>query len=93
VTPSGAFAETAVDAPAQSNGLPLYGGHGLNFADFTGGGGACPMRGGDWADYPKASGGSGWPTQLQEMPPQCDAIVNPKPYTLQPTAFTLKPKP
>ena len=36
MTPSGAFAETAVEAPAQANGLPLYGGHGLNFADYTG---------------------------------------------------------
>jgi hypothetical protein len=73
--PNGAYQEIAVEKPATASGLPLYGGHGLNRADFSGGGGACPNRGGDWADYPAASGGAGWPTQYQEVAPLCDAIV------------------
>lgn len=55
-------------------GTPLYGVHHPNRAAF-GGGGACPLRGGDWADYPKVTGGSGWPTQYEEITPLCDAVL------------------
>ena len=39
------------------------------------GGGACPMRGGDWDDYPATTGGSGWPTQYEEITPLCDGVL------------------
>lgn len=55
-------------------GTPLYGVHHPNRAAY-GGGGACPLRGSDWADYPKTSGGSGWPTQYEEVTPLCDGIL------------------
>lgn len=55
-------------------GTPLYGVHHPNRAAY-GGGGACPLRGGDWADYPKTSGGSGWPTQYEEVTPLCDGVL------------------
>ncbi len=41
----------------------------------AGGGGACPMRGGDWANYPETTGGSGWPTQYEEITPVCDGVL------------------
>ena len=58
----------------QSTGTLLRGVHHLYKASFTGGG-SCPMRGGDWADYPKTTGGSGWPTNYEEITPLCDAVL------------------
>lgn len=55
-------------------GLPIYGVHHPNRAVF-GGGGACPLKGGDWGRYPQTSGGSGWPTQYEEVTPLCDAVL------------------
>jgi len=55
-------------------GLPVYGVHHHNRAVF-GGGGACPLKGGDWGRYPETSGGSGWPTQYEEVTPLCDAVL------------------
>lgn len=55
-------------------GLPVYGVHHPNRAAY-GGGGACPLKGGDWARYPDTKGGSGWPTQYEEVTPLCDAIL------------------
>lgn len=59
---------------AKSVGLPLYGVHHPNRAVF-GGGGACPLKGGDWGRYPKVGSGSGWPTQYEEVTPLCDAVL------------------
>ena len=39
------------------------------------GGGACPMKGGDWANYPDPAGGAAWPTQYQEVTPLCDGVL------------------
>src|SRR5690606_15328224 len=58
----------------KSVGLPVFGVHHPNRAAF-GGGGACPLKGGDWARYPETSGGSGWPTQYEEVTPLCDAVL------------------
>jgi len=58
----------------QPVGLPIYGVHHPNRAAF-GGGGACPFKGGDWGRYPKTTGGSGWPTQYEEVSPLCDAVL------------------
>ncbi len=58
----------------QPVGLPIYGVHHPNRAAF-GGGGACPFKGGDWGRYPKTTGGSGWPTQYEEVTPLCDAVL------------------
>ena len=58
----------------QSIGTLLRGVHHLYKASFKGGG-ACPLRGGDWADYPKPSGGSGMPTNYEEVTPLCDAVL------------------
>lgn len=55
-------------------GLPIYGVHHPDRAVY-GAGGACPMKGGDWGRYPKTSGGSGWPTQYEEVTPLCDAVL------------------
>lgn len=55
-------------------GLPVYGVHHPNRAAY-GGGGACPLRGGDWGRYPDTSGGSAWPTHYEEVTPLCDAIL------------------
>lgn len=55
-------------------GLPLYGVHHPNRAAFNAGG-ACPMKGGDWGRYPDTSGGSGWPTNYEEVTPLCDAVL------------------
>lgn len=55
-------------------GLPIYGVHHPDRAAF-GGGGACPFKGGDWGRYPKTTGGSGWPTQYEEVTPLCDAVL------------------
>ncbi len=55
-------------------GLPIYGVHHPNRAAF-GGGGACPLKGGDWGRYPDPSGGAGWPTQYEEVTPLCDAVL------------------
>jgi len=58
-------------------GTRLYGVHHPNRpADFgASGGGACPMKGGDWADYPATRGGAGWPTQYEEVTPVCDGVL------------------
>ena len=72
---NGAFEEIVVEEAAKSSGFPLYGGYALNRAAFSGGGGACPNRGGDWANYPLPDGGAGWPTQFQEVTPMCDAVA------------------
>lgn len=55
-------------------GLPLYGVHHPNRNAFKAGG-ACPLKGGDWGRYPDPSGGSGWPTQYEEVTPLCDAVL------------------
>lgn len=55
-------------------GLPIYGVHHPNRAVF-GGGGACPLKGGDWGRYPQTTGGSGWPTQYEEVTPLCDSVL------------------
>ncbi|MGF1769031.1 hypothetical protein L4D06_16810 [Enterovibrio makurazakiensis] len=59
---------------AKAVGLPIYGVHHPNRAVF-GGGGACPLKGGDWGRYPDTSGGAGWPTQYEEVTPLCDAVL------------------
>lgn len=59
---------------AKSNGLPVYGVHHPNRLAY-GAGGACPLKGGDWGRYPEVSGGSGWPTQYEEITPLCDAVL------------------
>lgn len=59
---------------APAVGLPIYGVHHPNRAAY-GGGGACPFKGGDWGRYPKTTGGSGWPTQYEEVTPLCDAVL------------------
>ena len=58
----------------KSTGTHLYGVHHPNRASYQGGG-ACPLRGGDYADYPKTSGGAGWPTNYEEVTPLCDAVL------------------
>lgn len=58
----------------KATGTRLYGVHHPDRASFNGGG-ACPMKGGDWADYPKTSGGAGWPTNYEEVTPLCDAVL------------------
>lgn len=55
-------------------GLPVYGVHHPDRASF-GGGGACPLKGGDWGRYPETSGGSAWPTQYEEITPLCDGVL------------------
>lgn len=55
-------------------GLPVYGVHHPN-RDVYGGGGACPLKGGDWGRYPDTRGASGWPTNYEEVTPLCDAIL------------------
>jgi hypothetical protein len=55
-------------------GLPVFGVHHPNRAAF-GGGGACPLKGGDYARYPKTTGGAGWPTQYEEVTPLCDSVL------------------
>tara|TARA_R110002050_G_scaffold57423_1_gene128782 strand:+ start:2353 stop:3903 length:1551 start_codon:yes stop_codon:yes gene_type:complete len=59
---------------AKAVGLPIYGVHHHNRASF-GGGGACPLKGGDWGRYPDTTGGSGWPTQYEEVTPLCDSVL------------------
>ena len=58
-------------------GTKLYGVHHPNRpAEFgESGGGACPMRGGDWNGYPETAGGAGWPTQYEEATPLCDGLL------------------
>ena len=55
-------------------GLPVFGVHHPDRAAF-GGGGACPLKGGDYGRYPKTDGGAGWPTQYEEVTPLCDAVL------------------
>lgn len=55
-------------------GLPIFGVHHQNRAAF-GGGGACPLKGGDWARYPSPLSGSGWPTNYEEVTPLCDSVL------------------
>ena len=59
---------------ARAIGLPIYGVHHPN-RDVFGGGGACPLKGGDWGRYPDTSGGAGWPTQYEEVTPLCDSVL------------------
>ena len=59
---------------ATSKGLPIYGVHHPNRAAF-GGGGACPLKGGDWSNYPKTTGAAGWPTNYEEITPLCDGVL------------------
>jgi len=58
----------------KATGTHVYGVQHPNRAGYDGGG-ACPMRGGDYADYPKTSGGAGWPTNYEEVTPLCDAVL------------------
>lgn len=56
-------------------GTPLYG---VNHPDRRKdgmSGGACPLRGGDWAYYPFGNSGAGWPTNYEEISPLCDAVI------------------
>jgi hypothetical protein len=64
--------ENGETAPAK--GLPVYGVHHPNRAAF-GGGGACPLKGGDWSNYPKTTGAAGWPTNYEEVTPLCDGVL------------------
>ena len=59
---------------AAAKGLPVYGVHHPNRAAF-GGGGACPLKGGDWSNYPKTTGAAGWPTNYEEITPLCDGVL------------------
>lgn len=59
---------------ARAIGLPIYGVHHPDRNVF-GGGGACPLKGGDWGRYPDVSGGAGWPTQYEEVTPLCDSVL------------------
>ena len=59
---------------AAAKGLPLYGVHHPDRAAF-GGGGACPLKGGDWSNYPKTTGAAGWPTNYEEITPLCDGVL------------------
>lgn len=61
-------------AVAPAKGLPVYGVHHPNRAAF-GGGGACPLKGGDWSNYPQTSGAAGWPTNYEEVTPLCDGVL------------------
>ncbi len=62
---------------ARVTGTKLYGVHHPNRpAEFGAeGGGACPQKGGDWDGYPDTKGGSGWPTQYEEVTPLCDGVL------------------
>ena len=55
-------------------GLPVFGVHHPNRLAYDAGG-ACPLKGGDWGRYPDVAGGSGWPTQYEEITPLCDAVL------------------
>lgn len=55
-------------------GLPIFGVHHNNRAVY-GGGGACPLKGGDYGRYPSTEGGSGWPTNYEEITPLCDSVL------------------
>jgi len=59
---------------AAAKGLPIYGVHHPDRAAF-GGGGACPLKGGDWSNYPKTTGAAGWPTNYEEITPLCDGVL------------------
>jgi len=61
----------------QVTGTKLYGVHHPNRPAEYGasGGGACPLRGGDWDGYPDTKGGAGWPTQYEEATPLCDGVL------------------
>ena len=64
-------------APTRVSPTVLYGVHHPNRPLYygAGGGGACPQKGGDWANYPDPKGGAGWPTQYEEITPLCDGVV------------------
>jgi hypothetical protein len=55
-------------------GLPIFGVHHSNRAVY-GGGGACPLKGGDYGRYPSTDGGAGWPTNYEEVTPLCDSVL------------------
>ncbi len=71
------FATESPSAWQRVTGTNLFGVHHVNRPGDNGksGGGACPMRGGDWDNYPSTTGGSGWPTQHEEITPLCDGVV------------------
>merc|ERR1719354_134924 len=56
-------------------GLPVYGHHHPARHQHKLTGGACPNRGGDWGRYPWSLGGSGFPTNYEEISPLCDGMV------------------
>lgn len=56
-------------------GTPLYGVNHPNRREALMNGGACPLRGGDWAYYPFGNAGAGWPTNYEEISPLCDAVI------------------
>ena len=74
VTQSPRFYLETSGAPKEAIGLPIYGVHHPN-RDAYGGGGACPLKGGDWSNYPDTAGGAAWPTNYEEVTPLCDAVL------------------
>lgn len=58
----------------QVKGLPVFGVHHPNRKVY-GGGGACPLKGGDYGRYPDVSAGSAWPTNYEEITPLCDGVL------------------
>lgn len=59
---------------AKAKGLPIFGVH-HNNRKVYGGGGACPLKGGDYGRYPSTQSGSGWPTNYEEVTPLCDSVL------------------
>ena len=55
-------------------GLPVFGIHHHNRKVY-GGGGACPLKGGDYGRYPETTAGSAWPTNYEEITPLCDGVL------------------
>jgi len=68
---------TERDGVNRVTGTQLYGVHHPDRPGEYGasGGGACPLKGGDWAGYPDTKGGAGWPTQYEESTPLCDGVL------------------
>ncbi len=56
------------------NGLPVFGVHHYD-RNVYGGGGACPLKGGDYGHYPETTAGSAWPTNYEEISPLCDGVL------------------
>jgi len=55
-------------------GLPVFGVHHPD-RNVYGGGGACPLKGGDYGRYPDTTAGSAWPTNYEEITPICDGVL------------------